>query len=72
MDGISASWRKSSHSGSNGGTCVEVGASRASGYVAGAVLIRDTTEGGRGPILRVSPRTWRAFTTTLRVTATLS
>ena len=87
MDGISADWRKSSFSGSNGGTCVEVGTWRKSsfsgsgggqcvevgtGRAAGAVLVRDTTEHGHGPVLRVSLQTWRAFTATLRATAPLS
>jgi hypothetical protein len=72
MDWISANWRKSSYSGTNGGQCVEVGTRHASGQAPGAVLIRDTTEGGRGPILRVSPQTWRAFTTTLRATESVS
>jgi hypothetical protein len=47
---------------------VEVGTGRA----AGAVLVRDTTEHGHGPVLRVSLQTWRAFTATLRATAPLS
>jgi hypothetical protein len=44
-------WRKSSHSNTTGGSCVEVA-------TAGAVLVRDTTQGGRGPVLRVSPADW--------------
>ena len=55
-------WRKSSHSVSSGGTnCVEAGS------LPGQVLIRDTKDHGHGPVLRVSARTWRAFTTALRV-----
>ena len=48
-------WRKSSHSGDSGGACVEVA-------TAGAVLIRDTTDHGHGPVQRGSAETWRAFT----------
>ena len=49
-----ASWRKSSHS-SGTGNCVEVaGADR-------LVAIRDTKQGGRGPMLELTEVAWRAF-----------
>jgi hypothetical protein len=50
----SATWRKSSYSGSNGGECVEVGGHH------GRVLVRDTKD-RQGPVLRVSPAAWRRF-----------
>ena len=50
--------RKSSYSGPNGGECVEVA-------TAGAVLVRDTTDGG-GPVLSFTADAWRAFTATIR------
>ena len=50
MDGI-GNWRKSSHSTGNGGECVEVAS-------ADGVLIRDTKDNGRGPVLRVTPADW--------------
>jgi Domain of unknown function (DUF397) len=50
----SATWRKSSHSGSNGGECVEVGGHH------GHVFVRDTKD-KEGPVLRVSPAVWRRF-----------
>lgn len=53
-------WRKSSHSSNGGADCVEAG------RVPGAVLIRDTTQHGAGPVLRVCARTWRVFTTAVR------
>jgi hypothetical protein len=54
-------WRKSSYSVSSGGAnCVEAGS------LPGQVLIRDTTDNGHGPVLRVSARTWRSFTAGLR------
>jgi hypothetical protein len=57
-------WRKSSYSINSGGTnCVEAGS------LPGQVLIRDTKEGGRGAVLRVSAETWRAFTTAIRANA---
>jgi hypothetical protein len=56
----STPWHKSTHSGGSGGNCVEAGS------VSGIVLIRDTKNNGAGPVLRVSARTWRAFTATLR------
>lgn len=53
-------WRKSSHS-SNGGTaCVEAG------HANGAILVRDTKDNGTGPVLRLTPANWRAFTARLR------
>jgi hypothetical protein len=54
-------WRKSTHSGNGGAQCVEAG------HVLGAVLVRDTTQHGAGPVLRVSAETWQRFTATLRV-----
>lgn len=80
-------WRKSTHSGGQGGECVEVGSipwrksthSGASGgecveagAAAGAVLMRDTKDKGEGPVLRVSAETWRAFTTAVRAGAAIS
>ena len=50
-----ASWRKSSYSGNNGGDCVEAGSAP------GAVLVRDTKQDMRGPVLQFSASTWRAF-----------
>lgn len=52
-------WRKSSHSGSNGGGCIEVG--RAPGIVA----VRDTQD-RHGPVLAFTPGTWQAFTSKLK------
>jgi hypothetical protein len=49
------SWRKSSYSGGSGGNCVEVADQ------AGRVLIRDTQQGGTGPVLRFSADAWRRF-----------
>ncbi len=66
MDGISADWRKSSYSGTGGGQCVEVG------HVLCTVLIRDTTDNGHGPVLRVSAETWREFTMTIGADTALS
>ena len=78
---VTPGWRKSSYSSNGGGSCVEVGAVpwRKSSYSNGgadncveaghlrdSVLIRDTTQHGDGPVLRVSARTWRAFTTAVR------
>ena len=49
-----ATWRKSSYSGSNGGECIEVGSHD------DRVLVRDTKD-REGPMLQVSPATWRRF-----------
>jgi hypothetical protein len=48
-------WRKSSYSGSNGGSCVEVADD------SGAILVRDTTDRD-GVALAFSADAWAAFT----------
>jgi len=53
-------WRKSSHSGGNGGACVEVAARD------GMILVRDTQDRGRGPVQRYAPAAWQAFVADLR------
>jgi hypothetical protein len=55
-----APWRKSSYSNGGADNCVEAG------HVSGAVLIRDTKDGGTGPVLRVTPADWRGFTDRVR------
>jgi hypothetical protein len=55
----SATWRKSSYSGTNGGDCVEAA------HGAGRILVRDTTD-RRGVALSISPDAWRRFTATLK------
>ena len=52
---LNLAWRKSSYSGNGGEACIETG------DVPGAVLVRDTTQHGRGPVLRVSAETWQRF-----------
>jgi hypothetical protein len=52
-------WRKSSHSSNGGSACVEAG------HIPGAVLVRDTTQHGAGPVLRLTPAAWARFTATL-------
>ncbi|HEX4834239.1 MAG TPA: DUF397 domain-containing protein [Trebonia sp.] len=63
---LSPGWRKSSYSTNGGGACVE--ATRAPG----SVLVRDTTQHGRGPVLRVSPADWIRLTTTVRAAAPIA
>jgi hypothetical protein len=55
----SAPWRKSSYSGTNGGSCVEAA------DMAGRILVRDTTDRG-GAVLSISPDAWLRFTGALR------
>ena len=57
-----AQWRTSSYSGSNGGTCVEVGTTGQ------AVAIRDSTHRD-GPQLAFAVDAWKAFTNQLKATA---
>jgi Domain of unknown function (DUF397) len=56
MEMTGASWRKSSYSGGNGGTCVEVARN-----LPGVVAVRDSKDPG-GPELAFPPRAWEAFT----------
>ena len=65
MQTLSAPWRKSSYSGNGGQSCVEAASA------SGAVLIRDTTDRGRGPVLRLTPRAFTDFTTRIRKDAPL-
>jgi len=60
MDVTSATWRKSSHSGGNGGNCVEVAV-----LAGGRRVVRDSKDPA-GPALTFSPAEWRAFTARLR------
>jgi hypothetical protein len=53
---LASNWRKSSYSGGQGGSCVEVA------NVPGLVAVRDTTQEGTGPVLRISPADWSRFT----------
>jgi Domain of unknown function (DUF397) len=56
MDPVAAlRWRTSSHSGSNGGGCLEAASHDSH------VLIRDTRD-RTGPVLRLSAAAWRRFT----------
>jgi hypothetical protein len=59
---MDVSWRKSTHSGGNGGNCIEVGAPAATGVAAGPgrVLVRDSTD-PCGPTLAFSRLAWRDF-----------
>jgi hypothetical protein len=57
MDGLErARWRKSSYSGSNGGTCVEIADNLPS-----MVAVRDSKD-PHGPALVFTPDEWQAFT----------
>ena len=61
MDGLErAIWRKSSLSGSNGGTCVEVASN-----LPGLVGVRDSKDPD-GPKLTFAPDEWAAFTTGIK------
>lgn len=55
MNLTKAEWRKSSHSGSNGGQCVEVAFN-----LPGVVAIRDS-KNPEGATLAFAPEQWRAF-----------
>ena len=55
MDLTAVAWRKSSRSGDNGGTCVEVG------IVGLSVAVRDSKH-PHGALLTFPAATWQAFT----------
>ncbi|MEV5413037.1 DUF397 domain-containing protein [Thermopolyspora sp. NPDC052614] len=55
VDLAEAAWRKSSHSGNNGATCVEV-----AGNLPGFVAVRDS-KNPTGPALAFTPDAWRTF-----------
>ncbi|MET7946585.1 DUF397 domain-containing protein [Micromonospora sp. NPDC005324] len=57
MDLTNATWRKSRHSGSSGGNCVEV-----ADNLPGVVGVRDSKDSA-GPALTFGPAAWRAFVT---------
>jgi hypothetical protein len=56
MDVSSATWRKSSYSGGNGGNCLEVARN-----LPGVVAVRDSKD-RTGPVLTFTPAEWEAFT----------
>jgi hypothetical protein len=53
---LASNWRKSSYSGGQGGSCVEVA------NMPGLVAIRDTTQKETGPELRITAEAWKTFT----------
>ena len=53
-------WRTSSYSSNGGNTCVEAASN---GEI---IAIRDTTDHGRGLILRFTPDAWTAFTASVK------
>jgi len=55
---MESNWRKSRHSGDNGGECVEVAA-------AAGVLVRDTAD-RTGPMLTFTADAWRSFLSTIK------
>jgi Domain of unknown function (DUF397) len=54
MESLDPRWRKSSYSGTSGGSCIELGQSPR------GVLVRNTTDRS-GPVLRFTPDAWREF-----------
>lgn len=54
MQKLNENWRKSTRS-NNNGACVEVR------RINGTVHVRDTKDGGAGPILSFSEQEWAAF-----------
>jgi hypothetical protein len=78
---VNPGWRKSSYSNGGSANCVEVGATPGrkssysdnggtacveAGHFPGAIIVRDTTRHGTGPVLRLSPAAWSNFTASLK------
>jgi len=63
---VNPDWRKSTYSANGGGECVEVGRAPKT------LLIRDTKDNGRGPVLRVPPAAWHSFTASVRAGQAIS
>ena len=61
MDLSSAPWRKSSHSGNDGGDCIEA----APGFIPGAVPVRDSKD-PQGPALVFDTDAFTAFVTAVK------
>ena len=59
MERDSADWRKSTHSGGNGGDCVEVRTAAA------GVMVRDTTDRA-GAVLALPAGAWRSLLAEVR------
>jgi hypothetical protein len=55
MDVATPQWRKSTRSGGNGGSCVEV-----ADNMPGVVLVRDTKD-REGGTLHLNPSSWQSF-----------
>lgn len=60
VDLSTAAWKKSSHSGNNGGECVEVATN-----ITGVVAVRDS-KNPTGPALLFTPTSWRSFLGTIK------
>ncbi|HEX5540146.1 MAG TPA: DUF397 domain-containing protein [Micromonospora sp.] len=60
MDLTRAQWRKSTRSGTNGGSCVEV-----ADNLPEVVLVRDSKD-RPGPMLRFDPEAWAAFVASVK------
>ena len=79
MDISQVTWRKASHSGGNGGGCVEVGVWRKASYSGGnggecvevastaksLIAVRDSKD-PNGPKLAATPPMWQSFIQRLR------
>jgi hypothetical protein len=63
MDLTGATWRTSTRSGTNGGSCVEV-----ADNLPGRVLVRDSKD-RTGAALTFTPNSWRAFIRRAKTTA---
>jgi hypothetical protein len=63
MDLTRAEWRKSSYSGGNGGTCVEVARN-----LPNVVAVRDS-KNPHGPVLIIGRAEWASFVARLRASA---
>lgn len=61
MGTLTTRWRKSSHSGGNGGACIEIATRGPDGHI----LVRDSKDTA-GAMLRFSPDAWHRFAEQLK------
>ena len=61
MDNSHLTWRKSTHSGGNGGDCIEA----APGFIAGAVPVRDSKD-PHGPALLLTAAAFASFVSAVK------
>lgn len=66
MDLTSAQWRTSSHSGGNGGQCVQVAVISSTAGISGRLYAVQDSRNPAGPVLAFGTGQWRTFTQAIK------